>query len=90
MSLAAQANAGFIGEPSSKFDAWCPSVYYTYPVSKSPVSVFSDNQMPVPAIDPRGLPGVVMPGPIMLGQTQVANPVVAPKYLDIKQVRRRR
>lgn len=87
-SLAAMANAGNIGEPSSKFGWWTPSVYFTASREHAPVSVYSDNQMPVPAIDPRGRPGVVMPGPIMLGQTQVANPRVAPKFLDIRSVRR--
>lgn len=92
-SLAAYANAGNIGEPSMKFAWWTPGLYWVrIPEngSRSPVSVFSDNQMPVPAVDPRGRPGVVMPGPIMLGQTQVANPRVAPKYHDIKKRRKSR
>lgn len=91
LSLVAQSMEGNIGEPSSKFSWWTPGVYWvraTRNGSRAPVSVFSDNQMPVPAVDPRGRPGVVMPGPIMLGQTQVANPRVAPKFLDIKRARK--
>ena len=92
-SLAAQALAGNIGEPSSKFSWWTPSVYYTrleQPYlngSVAPVSVLSDNQMPVPSVDPRGMPGVVMPGPVMLGQTQVGNPRVAPKFMNRRATR---
>ena len=80
--MVAQAQTGIIGEPSSKFSWWLPGIYYSPEVWKPHVSYFSDNQMPVPAIDPRGLPGVVMPGPVMLGQQQVNNPRVAPKYAN--------
>ena len=73
-----------------------PSLYWiSGPQEHSPVSVLSDNQMPVPATDPRltgSSPGargtstksygVVMPGPIIGGQLQVANPHVAPKYAN--------
>jgi len=78
--LTALANAGNIGLPSSAFNYWLPGVYYAWPASRAPVSVFSDNQMPVPAIDPRGLPAVVMPGPVMQGQRQTSTPRVAPKF----------
>jgi len=88
-SLAAMANAGNIGLPSSDFSVWYPSVYYQRATERAPVSVQSDNQMPVPAIDPRGKPGVVMPGPVMLGQYQVANPHVAPKFADWKAAGRK-
>lgn len=81
-SLVAQAQTGIIGEPSTKFSWWLPGVYYSPSVWKPHVSYFSDNQMPVPAIDPRGLPGVVMPGPVMIGQKQVLQPRVAPKYAN--------
>jgi hypothetical protein len=63
--------------------AWFPGIYYAPRLeSHFPGSYLSDNQMPVPAIDPRGTPGVVMPGPVMLESFQVANPRVAPKFMD--------
>jgi hypothetical protein len=95
-SLAARAQTGWIGLPSSLFSFWRPGFWYTDSTEHAPVSVLSDNQMPVPAVDPRGLAGsggglgssrwaqeaVVMPGPVMLGQRQVRQPRVAPKYLN--------
>jgi hypothetical protein len=60
-----------------------PSLYWLDgPQEHAPVSTLSDNQMPVPAIDPRGKPGVVMPGPVMLGQQQVTQPRAIPKYMN--------
>lgn len=83
--LTALANSGFIGLPSSDFSTFNPSLYYINgPQERFPGSLDSDNQMPVPAIDPRGIPGVVMPGPVMLNQFQVDNPAVRPKYLNRK------
>jgi hypothetical protein len=86
-SFVAMAQSGQIGLPSSVFSYWTPGIYYARPASRAPVSVLSDNQMPVPATDPRGKPGVVMPGPVLTGQRQVANPRVAPKYLNRKRSR---
>jgi hypothetical protein len=64
---------------------WLPSVYYVAgPQEHPPVSVQSDNQMPVPAINPTGQPGIVMPGILMRGQRQVAQPRVSyksPKFM---------
>ena len=58
-----------------------PSVYFVCgPQVHAPVSVLSDNQMPVPATNPLLLPAVVMPGPVLTGQKQVRQPVVAPRY----------
>lgn len=78
----ALAQGGWIGLPSSAFHAWAPSVMWTVRRTPLPVSVFSDNQMPVPAIDPRGKPAVMMPGPVMLNQFQVSNPRVMPKFME--------
>src|SRR5215469_3323020 len=56
-NLVAKAQTGWIGLPSSQFSYWLPGIWYTpKPGSRAPVSVFSDNQMPVPAVDPRGVP----------------------------------
>ena len=81
--LVAQAQTGWIGLPSSAFTAWRPSVYYINSHERAPVSRCSDNQMPVPAVDPRGVPGVVMPGALFRGQYQVAQPRALPKYPNL-------
>jgi hypothetical protein len=59
-----------------------PSIYYIFgrQAATPPVSVSSDNQMPVPAVDPRGVPFVASRRNRIAGQFQVANPVVAPRY----------
>jgi len=59
-----------------------PGLYWQQETASfhAPMSVLSDNQMPVPAVDPSGTPGVVMPGPVLLGQSQVQQPRVTPKY----------
>ena len=63
-------------------DVWFPSVYYTHgpQAATPPVSVTSDNQMPVPAVDPRGKPAVMLRGPVFLGQTQVGQPKTIPSF----------
>ena len=53
-------------------DYWLPSLYSARgELEHAPVSVVSDNQMPVPAIDPRGKPAVMLRGPLFRGQRQV-------------------
>jgi hypothetical protein len=61
---------------------WFPGVYYygTDSVSRAPVSVISDNQMPMPAVDPMREPSIQLRRPTFLGQTQVQQPWVAPVY----------
>jgi hypothetical protein len=76
----ALAMSGNIGLPSSVFSKWFPSIYFNYLENIPPVSVYSDNQMPVPAVDPRGKPGVVMAGFMNRGQKQVPNVRVTPVY----------
>jgi hypothetical protein len=62
-------------------EVWYPSVYYERGhLEHAPVSVLSDNQMPVPAISPQGRPAVGMSRPTFLGQYQVQQPKVAPVY----------
>lgn len=60
---------------------WYPSVYYEVPpLERAPVSVLSDNQMPVPAINPIGKPYVASLPPNFLGQEQIGQPVVSPSF----------
>lgn len=65
----------------SPMDAWIP------------VSPYSDNQMPVPALDPRGgvnnanwpqaqSPRPILNRPVFLRQQQIRQPKVAPKFLN--------
>jgi len=49
-----------------------PALYFERgQLEHAPVSVLSDNQLPVPAIDPRGTPARALRAPVMLGQHQV-------------------
>lgn len=88
--LTAQANEGIIGMPSSKVpQAIYPALYYQQPaynpVLAGPVSVFSDNALPVPAVDPRGLPAVMQTAPPRIGgRRQVVSPYAVqnwPKWM---------
>jgi hypothetical protein len=68
---------------------WYPGVYYennTGPDARpehAPVSVLSDNQMPMPSLSPLGLPSVSMRRPRLGGQYQVASKAVAPRYPNL-------
>lgn len=59
-----------------------PALYFLYgpQAATPPVSVQSDNQMPVPAVDPRGVPYVAAARPVFLGQKQVPQPKASPFY----------
>lgn len=63
---------------------WYPGVYYqdnsTDPPEHSPVSVLSDNQMPMPAINPLGPAAVMMGRPRLGGQYSLQNRAVSPAY----------
>lgn len=65
-------------------EVWFPGIYYTRrdAMSVAPVSILSDNQMPLPAIDPKGLPSAVQVRPTFLGQIQVAQPPSVPVFLS--------
>jgi hypothetical protein len=75
------AGAGYRGSEQAP-ELWFPSVYYygRDSMSHAPVSVFSDNQMPMPAIDPKRLPAQMQVRPVFLRQTQVQQPWVASSY----------
>ena len=66
---------------------WYPGVYYERPgpggYEHAPVSVLSDNQMPMPAIDPLGRPSVSMGRPRLGGQYQVTGHKAVPMYLNM-------
>ena len=88
--LSAQANAGVIGLPSSVVPQEIyPALYFQRPALNPalapPVSYVSDNALPVPAVDPRGLPAVMAtPPPRIGGQSQVVSPYAVqnwPKWM---------
>jgi hypothetical protein len=64
-------------------DTWYPQLWYqpglySAPGPVTPVKVYSDNMMPVPAKDPRGLPTLLAIKPHFLGQSQIAQPRTMP------------
>jgi hypothetical protein len=61
--------------------SWRPGIYYQPKLASTPpVSVYSDNQMPVPALTPAGKPAIQMRRPLFLGQRQVGQPAVTPSF----------
>jgi hypothetical protein len=69
---------------------WYPGVYYennTGPDAQpehAPVSVLSDNQLPMPALSPLGLPSVSMGRPRLGGQYQVPRRLPVPVYPNLR------
>lgn len=62
---------------------WFPQLYFETVLSEKPdVSVYSDNQMPVPAADPRGVAARMARPPVFLGQAQVTQPKGLPKWAN--------
>jgi hypothetical protein len=68
-------------------DQWYPQKWYERSLNGdgtmgpvTPVRIYSDNMMPVPAQDPRGVPALLAFTPQFLGQKQVAQPKVMPQW----------
>ena len=64
---------------------WYPGVYYqpagpSNPAERAGVSVSSDNQLPMPAVSPLGLPSVSQGRPRLGGQYQLPQKAVSPSY----------
>ena len=65
-------------------DTWYPAQYYErelksgYPVT--PVRIFSDNLMPVPAVDPRGRPARLARPIVQRGGAQLGQPPALPSW----------
>jgi hypothetical protein len=66
---------------------WYPNTYYERSLDGDgtmgpvvPVRIFSDDMMPVPAQDPRGLPALMAFTPHFLGQQQVVQPRTMPRW----------
>jgi len=85
--------AGWPRRKSSSADSpgfWLPAIYYqralSNPALAPDVSVVSDNQLPVPAIDPRGRPAIMAQRPPRIGgRGQVMQPyqqLAWPKFVQ--------
>ena len=68
-------------------DTWYPQKWYERSLDGDgtmgpvvPARIFTDNIMPVPAQDPRGLPALMAFTPHFLGQNQVAQPRTMPRW----------
>ena len=64
---------------------WYPQLYYQQnlrgnPGPVTPVQIYSNNLLPVPAIDPRGMPAMLAFTPHFLGQQQIAQPRNTPTW----------
>lgn len=73
--------AGYSQGSNTMPGAWYPSLYWlqrldgsTLTVTGQGPSVYSDNQMPVPAANPLGRAAVLARPPVFLGQRQVYQP----------------
>jgi hypothetical protein len=69
------------GSGTMHSQVWYPSVYFqkqlsgfTLNVPGQGPSIYSDNQMPVPAANPLGVAAVLAKPPTFLGQSQVSQP----------------
>ena len=87
--LAGQVNgvpirSGYAGGTGMMPGVWFPQEYYERQlwVNSSAVSIYSDNQMPVPAADPRGKAAVLARPPVFLGQSQVVQPKAMPRWAN--------
>ena len=75
--------SGYSGGSAMMPPVWYPQLYYEPVLSETPqFSIYSDNQMPVPAADPRGRAAVLARPPVFLGQSQLRQPQRLPKWAN--------
>ena len=75
------AGAGYAQGSNTMPGVWFPQLYYERTLSEVPeVSIYSDNQLPVPAMDPRGAAARMARPPAFLGQSQLTQPKALPKW----------
>jgi hypothetical protein len=82
--VTAQAITGGYHRSGDAAPVWYPGIYYERPgpdgYEHAPVSVLSDNQIPLPAVNPLGLPAVMQGRPRLGGQFQIENRATVPAY----------
>lgn len=62
-------------------DAWYPQVYYQRCLTNAaPVNIYSDNILPVPAVDGRGIPARLARPIVQRGKYQIGQPRVVPTW----------
>jgi hypothetical protein len=77
------AGSGYNQGSGTMPPVWYPQLYYERRLTETPeVSIYSDNQMPVPAADPRGVAAVMARPPQFLGQGQVVQPKAMPRWAN--------
>ncbi len=87
--LAGQVNgipvrSGYAGGTGMMPGVWFPQEYYERSLwpNSSGVSVYSDNQLPVPVADPRGRALMLARPPVFLGQSQLKQPKGLPRWAN--------
>lgn len=87
--LAGQVNggpvrSGYSGGTSMMPGVWYPQLWYSHGLwpNSADVSIYSDNQLPVPAADPRGRAAVLARPPQFLGQSQLKQPKGMPRWAN--------
>jgi hypothetical protein len=80
----APVRSGYSGGMSMMPGVWYPQLYYSDRlwINGADVSIYSDNQMPIPAADPRGKAAVLARPPTFLGQGQVVQPKGLPRWAN--------
>jgi hypothetical protein len=79
------AQAG-LSRSSDAPNYFLPNLYWTrpdrefWPGAGMPVALISDNLMPVPAVDPRGIPAVLARRVTRRGRKQIAQPAAQPVW----------
>lgn len=79
------ANSG-LSRSSDAPNHFFPNLYYArpqrqyWPGAGMPVAVRSDNLMPVPAADPRGVPSMLAIPVMIRGQQQITQPQAQPRW----------
>lgn len=83
------SGAGYAqGSGTYKLGAWYPQLYWLRKARNSlntpgmGPSIYSDNQLPVPAADPLGRAAVLGVPPVFLGQKDVAQPPAGPRWVN--------
>ena len=80
----APIRSGYSGGTGMMPGVFYPNLYYSnrlWPNSAG-VSIYSDNQMPIPAADPRGKAAKLARPPVFLGQSQLTQPKALPRWAN--------
>jgi hypothetical protein len=79
----ATVTSGYSGGTRMMPPVWFPQLYFETVLSEKPnVSVYSDNQMPVPAANPLGHAARLSRPAVFLGQAQLQQPKSLPKWAN--------